>query len=230
MNRIFIFIVLIFVGNSIAEEIQLINFGTLFGRQPAIEKKFNYEMGIRLSTVEGMHLLDRDKTGLIKKRADFENMPNLSSKLISSLRESAEEKALLVWCEIEDLQINPKRKWLLGAEAFGEMSVKLYMYSLYFGDYIFSGELTAQANKPKEPVFFRNVNKITHITSQDREELMGKMSSDILKKIENLVISVSRSELIKTGVLLPEEIKKEKAPSVSDMFNIPSVEAPEIDE
>lgn len=230
MKRNFILIVLIFIANSAAEEIQLINFGTLLGRQPAIEKKFNYEMGIRLSTVEGMHLLDRDKTDLIKKRSDFENMPNLSKKLINSLRESSEEKALLVWCEIEDMQITPKRKWLLGAEAVGEMRIKLYMYSLYFGAYIFSGELKTQATKPKEPVFFRNVNKVTHITSQDRQELMDKMSFNILENIETLVISVSRSELIKTGVLLPEEIKREKAPSVSDMFNIPSVEAPEIDE
>lgn len=233
MNN-FLYNILIFlifgVLNVVSEEIQIINFGNLAGRQPAIEKEFNHELEIRLSTVEGMYLMDRDKADLIKKRADFVNSPTLSKKLINSLRESADEKSLIVWCEIMDLSIKPKRKWGLGAEALGKMKVKLYMYSLYFGEYIYTGDIESQASKAKAPVFFRNVNKITHITSEERKELSDKMVVEILSKIENIVLSVSRSELIKTGVLLPEEVKKEKAPSVSDMFNIPSVEAPEIDE
>ncbi len=224
-----ILLIVLFI-NVGAEEIQLINFGNLKGRQPAVEKEFDHELGIRLSTIEGMNLMDKDKSDLLKKRSDFVNMPTLSQKLINSLRESAEEKSLLVWCEIKDLSIKPKRKWVLGAEAVGQMKVKLYMYSLYFGEYIFTGEISSQASKAKAPVFFRNVEKITHITSEERQVLSRKMASDILIKIEDLVISVTRSELIKTGILLPEEIKKEKAPSVSDMFNIPSVEAPEVDE
>lgn len=232
MNRVrglFITVFLI-IATAISEEIQLINFGNLEGRQPAVEKAFNYEMSIRLSTVEGMYLMDRDKTDMIKKRSDFVNEPTLSAKLINSLKESADEKALLVWCEIEDLSIKPKRKWGLGAEAYGEMKVKLYMYSLYFGAYIFTGTIESQASKAKPPVFLRSVEKITHITSEERKMLSDKMISDILSKIEDIVISVNRSELIKTGIMLPKEVKKEKAPSVSDMFNIPSVEAPEVDE
>lgn len=217
-------------GLSFGEDIQLINFGNLSGKEPSIEKKFNHEMNLRLATVQGMDLMDRDKTDYLKKKSDFENMPSLSRKLVNSLRESAEEKALLIWSDIEELSVVPKRKWLIGAEAAGTMKVRLCLYSLYFGEYIYTGELYASVSKAMAPVFFRSAEKVTHITPQIRSELIDILSSNILSQIEDLAISVARSELIKSGVLLPEEIKREKAPSVSDMFNIPSIEAPEIEE
>lgn len=231
-NRVVVILICFFVLASVivAEDIQLINFGNLPGREPSIEKKFNQELGLRLATVQGMQTMDEDKSDNLKRRSDFVNRPTLTRKLIESLREAADEKSLLVWSEISHLSVTPKRKWIFGAEAFGEMTVKLYLYSLYFGEYIYSGELKSEASKAKSPVFFRNVEKITHIKPQERIELSEKMSNDILSQIEDLVISIARSELTKSGVLLPQEVKKERAPSVSDMFNIPSVEAPEIDE
>ena len=93
---IFKLVLMVFVGIVISEEITLINFGVADGEFPSIGKKFERSLNTRLSTVDGMVLMDINKTKHLKKRAGFIDQPVLSRKLVNILRENSDEKSIVV--------------------------------------------------------------------------------------------------------------------------------------
>ena len=224
VEKIFFYFLILLFTEIAAEEYALINFGVIFGGAPSIEKTFNREMRIRLSSVEGLMATDYDLSSKIKRDADFENDPVLSPKLINSIRSYSADRSIVAWVKIDVLSIVPKRKAVVTAVAAGKLRVKLFLYSLYFGEYLYSSTIETTAEIKKGALFFRPAEKIIHITAQENRELSKEMVAKSIDEIEELVTAIVRSELLKSGTVMPSTVKKERAPSVSDMFNIPSAE------
>ena len=216
---------LVFTMSSVsAEEYSLINFGVVSGGAPSIEKSFNRELQIRLTSIDGLMPTNYDLSQKLKKEADFDNNPVLSKKLVSSLRNNNEDRSIVVWIKIEKSRVVAKRRAVVTAIASGEFKIKLYVYSLYFGEYLYSSVITTNARINKGPLLFRPAEKIIHITASEQIELQNKMAAEAIDKVEVLLTAIVRSELLKSGSIAPPEVKKERAPSVSDMFNIPTAE------
>lgn len=213
----------------LAQNISIVYMGIVPGGAPEFEERFDSRLREQIAVIPGMNLADYNDTEYLKKKTDFVDSPVLSRSFIESLMLIASDKTVVVWGKVSDFSIKPVRRWLLGAEAVGSLTLVLTIYSLGFHEYAYLGDVTCKASVPKPPPFFRSVNKVTHITASDRAAIIKELQKQAAEKFSDIVSDVIRSQLMKSGVLLGQDIKTKKVPSVSDLFDIPTVEAPDVD-
>ncbi len=228
MKKSLLFLFLLCIG-AYSQNVTVVFLGILPGGAPEFEKKFSDLLREQITVVPEVTIADYDETRRLKKRTDFNNSPVLTRSFIEKLMLVASEKTLVVWGDIADFSIKPVRRWLIGAEAVGNITISLTMYSLDFREVAFIGDLSCETRIPKSPVFFRSVDKVTHITAADRTAIIKELQKQAVRKSTDLIKSVVVSQLIKTGSIRPE-VKEKKVPSVSDLFDIPTVEAPDVGE
>ena len=78
--------------------------------------------------------------------------------------------------------------------------------------------------------YFQNVEKVSHIPADKRAKITDMMMKKAAEKTSVLVNSIIRTQLSKTGMLVKDDVTVKKHPSVSDLFDIPTVEAPDIEQ
>ncbi len=213
-----------------AQDIQLVYMGIIPGGAPSFEKQFDKNIREQISVISGVEVADFDVTENLKRKTDFQNSPEVTRSFIEKLMMVSTGKTLVVWGKITHFNIKPVRRLLLGVEAVGTLTLSLTMYSTDFREYAYLGDVTCEARIPKPPVWFRNVEKVTHITAADRSTLSQKLQQETAGKSADIISGVIRNQLVKSGDLRMDEVKVKKVPSVSDLFDIPTVEAPDIGE
>jgi len=227
MKKSLMIMVLFYMG-VFAQNITVVFMGILPGGAPEFEKRFDALLREQVTVLPGVNIADYDGTQYLKKKVDFVNSPVITRSFVEKLMLVSSEKTLVVWGDISHFNIKPVRRWLVGAEAVGTLTLSLTMYSLDFGEYAFIGDISCQASVPKAPVFFRSVDKVTHITTSDRSTIIAKLQNLAAQKSTDVINGVIKSQMVKSGVLRPDEVKTKKVPSVSDLFDIPTVEARDV--
>lgn len=225
-----VLIALLLCHVSVAQSITVVFMGILPGGAPEFEKRFTTLLRERITVLSGVKIADYDDTEYLKKKTDFNDAPSLSRAFIEKLMLVSSEKTLVVWGDITGVSIKPKRRWLFGAEAVGTLTLSLTLYSLDFREYAYIGDVSCKASIPKPPVFFGNVEKETQITASDRGIIIGTLQEEASRKTTDIINGIVKSQMVKTGQLRPEEVTAKKVPSVSDLFDIPTVEAPDVGE
>lgn len=229
MKKYFLWLML-FHTLIIAQNINVVFMGIIPGGAPEFEKRFDDLLREQITVIDGIEIADYNDTEYLKKKTDFIESPVISRSFIKSLMQISNDRTLVVWGKISNYAIKPVRRWLIGAEAVGSVTISLTMYSLSFHEYAYLGEIKCRTSITKPPVFFRSVDKVTHITASDRTVIIEKLNKQAAEKSAVIINGIVRSQLVKSGILLPEKVKAKKVPSVSDLFDIPSVEAPDIGE
>jgi hypothetical protein len=220
-------LVLLLCVRLFAQNITVVFLGILPGGAPEFEKRFTELLREQISVISGVGIADYDDTQYLKKRTDFEDSPVITRSFIEKLIQMTTEKTLVVWGAISQCTIKPVRRWLVGAEAVGTLTLSLTMYSLDFHEYAYIGDIECTARVLKPPVFFRSVDKVTHITASERGDIIAELQDRAARKSVDVINGIIKSQMVKTGVLRPEDVKAEKV-SVSDLFDIPTVEAPDV--
>lgn len=213
------------------QSIRIIIMGVVPGKAPEFEKEFEKLLRQEIVVIPKVSVADYNDTEYLKRKSDFFDAPVVSRRLVNTLRSISHDRLLVVWGEIEDFTIKPVRHLLLGAKAVGSLRFTLTMYSLSLKEYSYLGEFESKTNIPKPPVFFRNVEKVTHISASDRTTLINELSRIAVAKSVDIMTGVVQNLLVSEGISessSPEGVKLKKAPSVSDLFDIPSVEAPDV--
>ncbi len=229
MKKYFLW-VLFFQCIIAAQSIPVIFMGIIPGGAPAFEKGFDKLLYEHLVVDSRITIADPTDIDILKIKTNFAESPNISRSFIKSLQNiSDDDMTLVVWAKISDYSIKPVRKWLILAEAVGSMKVTLTMYSLIFKEHIYLGDINCKTSILKSPVFFSRVDKVTHITASDRTTIIENLKQETAEKSASLIHGVVRGQLIKTGVLEIERLKVVKDTSLSELFDIPTVEAPSVE-
>lgn len=224
------FLWIFFISSVVfAQNITIVYMGIVPGGAPEFEERFGDRFREQIAVIPGIDLADYHDTEYLKKKTDFYDSPVLSRSFIESLMQISNDKTIVVWGMVSDFSIKPVRRWLLGAEALGSLTLVLTMYSLGFHEYAFLGDVKCEASVPKPPPFFRSVDKVTHITASDRTDIITELQKQAADKSSDIISDMVRSQLMKSGVLPGGDVEKKKVPSVSDLFDIPTVEAPDIE-
>ncbi len=231
MRKIVLLIVL-FNTLLFSQDIRIIFMGVVPGKVPEFEKEFEKLLRQEMVVIPKVSLTDYNDTEYLKRKSDFFDAPVVSRSLVQSLRSISHNKLLVVWGEIEEFNIKPTRHLVFGAKAVGSLRFTLTMYSLRFKDYSYLGEFESITSIVKPPVFFQNVDKVTHISASDRTDIIKTLSKQTVVKSVDIITSVIRNLLISEGITPSTSseggVKAQKAPSVSDLFDIPTVEAPDV--
>ena len=220
---------LLFKSVILAQNISVIYMGLVPGGAPEFEERFDVRIREQITAIGGMKLGDFNDTEYFKNKTGFDESPVISRSFIESLMLISNDKTVVVWGKITDSSIKSVRRWIIGAEAVGSLTLCLTMYSLSFGEYAYLGDVTCKASIPKPLALFRNVDKVTHITASDRATIIKELQKQAAEKSADILSDVVRSQLMKSGELVQEGVTGKKVPSVSDLFDIPTVEPPDVD-
>lgn len=211
------------------QSVDITFFGIVPGGAPEFEKGFEKLLREQIAVTDGITMADYFDIQYLKKKTNFLNSPYISRSLIQTLLQISNEKALIVWGEITDYSIKTVRRWLIGAEVIGSLTLNLSMYSLAFHEFLYLGDIKCVTNLKKPPVFFRSTEKVTEINVSDRINLLENLQADAVQQSVSIINTLARGIITNAGIIAPANVKTEKVPSVSDLFDIPSVEAEDID-
>jgi hypothetical protein len=204
----------------------LVFLGVLGNDAPAVEATFDARIREALSVNPEFRVLDYLASQDFRHRINFDDFPTVSRRLVESLRQFSSDSTVFVWVSLKSRTIKPVRRWLIEAAAYGELTLTLNMYSLRYKEYAFIGDVSSSAEKSEGLLFFYPLETGVHISAMDQEEINGHLISSAAYRAADLIGSVVKSE--KTRASLASDsggMSKYKAASISDMFNVPSVEA-----
>jgi hypothetical protein len=210
--------------------VDLVFLGVLGHDAPAIEKAFDTRMREALSVNPEFRMLDYLASQDFRQRIGFDDFPTVSRRLVEGLRQFNSDSTVFVWVSVKDRSIKPVRRWWVRASACGEMTLTVNMYSLRYKEYAFIGDVTASAEKPQGFIFFYPLEKGVHISALDQQEITERLVAAAAFRSAELVTAVVKSE--KQRALLVSDssgMSRYKATSISDMFNVPSVEGANVE-
>ena len=204
--------------------------GIVPGDAPSFEKRLERGVLERLAVMNGLVLADRNDVEEMKVRSGFLDDPAISRRLVAWLLEYWDEKTLVAWAQVSDFSIRPIRRMLIGAAALGTARVTVTLYGLKFKQHLYLGDILCESRIPKSLVFFRDPRKVTHISASDRTTIIRELGDLAAARVASAVDAVVKGQLMRSGFVGGLGIEEKEVPSISDLFEIPSVEAAEVDE
>jgi hypothetical protein len=209
-----------------AAGVDLVFLGVLGNDAPALEKSFDTRLREALSVNPEYHLLDYLASQDFRHRINFDDFPTVSRRLVESLRQFSSDSTVFVWVTVKNRTIKPVRRWLIKAAAYGELALTLNMYSLRYKEYAFIGEVSSNAEKSEGFIFFYPLETGVHISALDQDEINGRLLGAAAFRSADLINAVVKSEKTRASLALDSGgMSKYKSTSISEMFNVPSVEA-----
>ena len=232
MKRIAFFSSLLFAFPFIlfAKDIDLIFIGISQGSAPAFEETLDRRIRENLSTLQEMHITDYLQTQSFRRKIRFDESPTVSRKLVESLKQYSSDSAVFVWGRIKNYMVAGKRMKVIRGFIRGEIVLTLNVYSLRYKNYAFSGDVQTSLEKPKGFIFFGNAEKEIIVSPSERKEMTDKLLDQAARKSASLIATIIQSERLHAAKEAENAgAKSYEAPSVSDMFDVPSVEAASVD-
>jgi hypothetical protein len=230
MKKVHDFFIIICIAVSISlAAVRDVAFIGLYGEgAPAIEKNFDAHLRENLSMNTDIRISDYSVSQRYRKLINFGDERTVSSNLVESMNRFASDSTFFVWGIIKTCTITPVRKNIVVSNLKAELTIGLSIYDLARNGYVYIGNITALAYKNKGFIFFDNPKKTIHISALDRIELLDKVGRDAVQISNRMISAVLQNEQPSTSETANQEIQN-KAPSISDVFSIPSVGAAEVD-
>lgn len=219
-------IVILFTSkNSTCKDVVFL--GMIDNNHPAVEKTYDRLFRENLSVMPYIHFVDYVLSQKYRHDVELDGSTFVSRNLLQSLQRCAPETTLFIWGKINSYKIEPKRKGLIRASINGELKVDLTMYSLENKEFTYNGTLHIKKEKPKGVIWFDKVSKVVHITALEHTEMLENLEQECATQSGAMVESVIRNLTQQENSTLLK-VKKTSAPTISDVFTVPSVEAREI--
>jgi hypothetical protein len=222
-----LFLLLVMAPRSArANNIDIVLIGVTQGGAPALEESFEKRLNENLSVMPEFSIVDYQQTQTYRARIHFDEFPVVSRKMVEALKLYCNDTTVFVWGTVKNCAVKGARRGLILGAVAGELTVSLNVYSLRYKNYAFSGDIRAAAEKSKGMVFFGSAEDEIMVSAIDRKEIIERMADEAALKSANLIGSIIQSERLHAEKEnASSAANKYEVPSVSDMFNMPSVEA-----
>jgi hypothetical protein len=204
--------------------------GLAAGGAPSIEKRGGQAIKDRLVARQDLQLMDDVQTAQLANHTGFDFPVTVSRPLVESLKKIVGDTAIIAWGRIDRYVVKPQRHMLMGAKVVGTAWVNLTIYSLGFKSYTCVAAIQATASVWKPPVFFRRVDLVTHITAQDQAEISDQIVGQLATRVADIIVTVVRHYRETGSPLEIPTVETQKAPSIENLFEIPSVEGTSIEQ
>lgn len=189
---------------------------------PAIERKFDTDLRQRLVSVPDCKMVDYDVAMRCRHLCDADRFPTVSRQHLMEMQPALPDPIIVVWGSINTLTIMPVREKLIKTVLRGELNMHLTLFSPDRDEYIYSGEVIATTARQKGFAGFAPVDKVTHITAKDRALLSDTLITNTALQTYGIITNALKEEHNTAGTAPPDTMKR-NAPSISDVFTVPSV-------
>jgi hypothetical protein len=214
-------------GSAMAGNIVFMHFDA---KAPSLEKPFERSLRENLTVLPNTNLVDYAETMRLKRRIKKYGLLELPHSSIDSIVLFVGDTTLFVWGTVERYTIQPVRRYIIGAAVEGTLTFRLRCYSLLVRKNIFIGNITVTKVKSKGFILFEKKDRRITISALERMELQDQLIREAAQKSTRAISAVLRSVTEQNKEYLAENVEKEKTPSLSDVFMVPSMEAPTIEE
>jgi hypothetical protein len=222
-GALFVSIIPIFL---FAKDIDVVFIGLSEGSAPAFEETLDRRVRENMSTLPGLAIADFLQTQSFRRKVHFDEFPTVSRKLIESLRQYTTDSTVFVWGRIKSCTLIGKRKSLFKGFIQGDLALTLNVYSLRYKTYAFCGDVQTSYEKSKGFIFSGNAANDIIVSTPDRNEITDQLLTQAARKSASLIATIIQSEQLHAAKEADVAgAKAYEVPSVSDMFNMPSVEA-----
>jgi hypothetical protein len=197
---------------------------------PSLSGTFNKLMLDKLETIAGLVLTDHEKTLQYRHQMHFSRYTKISEELISELETIVSDSLLIMWGSIVTSEIRPARKHVIGCVLKGKLIVNLIIYDLPSKRFLYNGNIASDLERPTSAIFFSSPEKVIHISSTERVTINELLLNKVILASIGLIDSLFRNNQLHQ---VPEQVVEQKhvnEPSISDVFSVPSVEPPQIDD
>jgi hypothetical protein len=216
-------------GPVIAAQNQLLFMGLTGQGAPASSRSFEQRLRNELSMLDRVTVVDYVETQRYREMADFNRYPATSEKMLQSLLKFIPDSMLIVWGSINNIELNPIRKNIFGAAIEGKLSVGIAIYNLQQRGYSYNGNVQSTITAKEHPIYFSPVKKVIHISASRRAALTDSLISlavfNSIAVIESVLKNRIRVDTNKDSI----NNVRSNAPSISDIFTVPSIEAAQIE-
>jgi hypothetical protein len=217
--RLLILILLVILPFSSLAKWNVAFIGLSGNGAPSLEK--GYENLLREKLLVESDLLAKDYLECQKFRRviGFDDYAAVPINYLENLVRFADDSLLVVWGTVKNFQLNYQQKKLFSTEIKGELQIGLHIYSLFKKKFLYIGDVSAVIFKPKGIGFFKSKQPIS---AKDRSELITLLQSEAVANSCSTISAVIKAEK-PTNAIYSNEVT-DKAPSISDVFSIPSAE------
>ncbi|MBN1577942.1 MAG: hypothetical protein JW913_15385 [Chitinispirillaceae bacterium] len=196
---------------------------------PAIVQTFDRLLRERLSAIPDLAVIDYTETLRYRKLIDFSRYPSVSEQQLTDLQALLPDSVLILWGSIIKIHFVPVRRKFVTAVIEGKLVVGLTVYSLLEGTFAYNGNIETSLHKQKGLVFFTPVDKVTHLSASERTTLTDQLIDDAVSSSADIVNALIHSERLRSAARnLKNDSGGGRSPSISDVFAVPSVEPPAI--
>ena len=224
----YLFIVLFFSSFRTFAVEKILFLGLSGEGAPAIEQTFDRVLRERLSVVPDFVVIDYIETLRCRKHTEFNDHPTVSEKMLNDLLPLLPDSVTIVWGSIKKLTLEPVRRKLITAAINAELTVGLSVYHLAERHFAYNGNVESFFKKQKGFVFFTPINETPPLGAAERTAIIDHLINDGATKSAGIISSLVRSEQLRAASLPKQDSADGHAPSISDVFTVPSVEPPAI--
>lgn len=206
--------------------------GISAGAAPAYEHQFDRMLRESFNVTPGINMLDESTIRALENKIGSRDFPADSRTLVKRLNEFVEDSTVFVKGYILGYEIQPLRRHLIRSAIKGEMTIKFNIYSLKFKRYIFSGDIQCSTIQNKGWIFFGSAATLIHLSSAGREKVVQSLLREAVDRSTETVLAAVKAEdhritMVEGSATPPPQ--EEKINPFDDLFELPSVEAPLID-
>jgi len=211
---------------ALAKDIEVAIIGLADGGAPAIEESFDKRLREKVAVMPDLYAVDYLQSQTYRRKIRFDEFSTVSRKLVEALKQYCTDTTVFVWGSVKNYGIQGERRDLIKGFVTGNLTVSLTIYSLRYKDYAFTGDIAATTEIRKGFVFFGSAREEILISALDKKEITEQLLDKASLQSAAMIEAVIRSERLHAEKEAGAQgAAKYEIPSVSDMFNMPSVEA-----
>jgi len=232
MKKNIISMIIIVAVFSVSANIPLAYLGNLQGGAPSFEKEFEISLKRSLLSFENVTLADEKVTQSLYTKIGLEDNPPDQATLSRRIAETVTDSTVFIWTRIRGYSMDIERGRFMRAKISAQVQVELNIFGLYFKRYLYSGAIVCEAKKPKGWYFFSDPKKVKHISAAEQTDLLAQLNTQAVQRSSQIISTILFGEMKKIAMqssqedTVAEEI--DRGPNLDDLFDLPSVEAPEV--
>jgi hypothetical protein len=199
------------------------------GGAPAFEESFGRHLQEKFATTQDVNTVDYTVIQKLRGKINFQNLTTISPQTLETLRRFYSDSTVFIWGTVDRYSVRNARAGLLHAQVSAEATIRIIIYSFSERNYTFSDKIVCSANKPSGWLFFHPFTASSKVSAPDFSAALDLLEKEAVDKSFTLVNKIIKTEIMNQRRNQRTAGTKTSNPAISDLFNVPSVEAASLD-
>ncbi len=196
---------------------------------PGYSRTFEQQLRAALDTIDEVSLMSTVESHRFRELTGLDRYDDVSQGMTGRVMKLLPDTVIILWGTLENIQFTPVRRHIFGAAINGELNAGLIAYNVKYRRYLFNSSIVSTITAKENPVYFSPVEKVTHLSAGERAALTDSLIRlAVISSAERIQAVLKENDKINSEIAVENNAQK-NVPSISDVFTVPSVEAPVIE-